>query len=320
MKIFAYSVRPDEAGLFETYARQFGIDLETTSYAPSLETCSLARGADAVSIVTTPVTEDILKEFKSLGIRYISTRTVGFEHIDIEAAKKLDIGVGNVSYSPHSVAEYAVMLILMSLRRMKTIMAKSTIQDYSLAGMQGRELHAQTVGVIGTGRLGKLVISLLKGFGCKILAYDIHQDESVAQDATYVPLDELLQRSDVITLHVPGNHDGSHLLGNAEFAMMKDKVVLVNTARGSLLDQSAFMDAVESGKIGYAALDVIADERGLYFNYLADKPLKNRDMSILRSYPNVLVTPHTAFYTDLAVSDMVEHSLKACMDYCAEHC
>lgn len=315
MKVFAYSVRSDEAALFDTHAARLGITLGVSPLSPSHKTVELASGYDAISIVTTPIPADLIAAFHKTGIRYISTRTVGFEHIDGEAARAHGIGYGNVSYSPYSVAEYAVMSILMCLRRMKVIMAKSEVQDYSLSGMMGRELHSQTVGVIGTGRLGRLVISLLSGFGCTILANDLHEDEEVARIATYVSRDELLRRSDVITLHVPGSSDGSHLLGPDEFGMMKNGVVIVNTARGSLIDQKAFMDAVESGKIGAAALDVIHDEKGLYYNNLSGRPLANRDLYILRSYPNVIVTPHTAFFTDQAISGMVENSLASCKEY-----
>ncbi len=312
VKVFAYSVRSEEVPLFETYAKELGIDIETTNVPPTAATAEQARGADAISIVTTPVDAQLVEKFHVLGIRYISTRTIGFEHIDMQAAQNIGIGVGNVSYSPYSVAEYTVMLMLMCLRKMKLITARSAVQDFSLAGTAGTELHSKTVGVIGTGRLGRTVICLLRGFGCTVLANDIYPNAEIEKLADYVPLEELLQRSDIITLHVPATDDGTYLLGAEQFGRMKDGIVLINTARGSLIDQTSLIEAIETGKIGAAALDVVQNEKGLYYNDCKTTPLTNRQMLLLRSYPNVILTPHMAFHTDQAIEGMVRNSLQAC--------
>lgn len=312
MKVLAFSVRSEERALFEATAKELGISLEITSENPTLDTVGKAKGADAISIITTPMGADLIAKLKELGVRYISTRTVGFEHIDLEAAKKLGIGVGNVGYSPYSVSEYAVMLMLMCLRHMKVITSRSAAQDYSLPGTTGTELHSKTVGVIGTGRMGRMVISILQGFGCSILANDIYQNPEVAKTVPYVSLDELLQKSDIITLHVPATSDDSHLIGAKEFAMMKDGVVLINTARGSLIDQAALIDAIEHGKVGAAALDVVQREKAIYYNDCKGKVLPDRELAILRSFPNVIITPHMAFHTEQAIAGMVRNSLEAC--------
>jgi Lactate dehydrogenase and related dehydrogenases len=313
MKIFVYSCRSDEAGYFETFGEKYGAELTLCKGAPTLETAELAKGFECISIITSKIDAALLKKFYEVGVRYISTRTIGFDHIDIKSADALGMQVGNITYSPGSVAEYTVMLILMALRKAKAILQRSNVQDYSLRGVQGRELHNLTVGVIGTGRIGRTVIRNLSGFGCSLLAYDLYPDEETKRYAEYVPLEQLFAQSDVITMHVPAAKDNFHLVNKDTIAKMKDGVILINTARGSLIDTQDFIDGVESGKIGGAALDVVEDEFGLYYNDLKCKVLKNRGLALLRSYPNVLVTPHTAFYTDQAVSDMVENSIKSCV-------
>lgn len=319
MRIFVYSCRSDEAGYFEAFGEKYGVELTLCKEGPTLETAELAKGFECVSIITSKIDATLLKKFYDAGVRYISTRTIGFDHIDVKSADALGIRVGNITYSPGCVADYTVMLILMAIRKAKAILERSSVQDYSLKGIQGRELHNLTVGVIGTGKIGRTVIQNLSGFGCHLLAYDIYQQESTKQYAEYVPLERLFAQSDVITMHVPATAENFHLINKGTIAQMKDGVILINTARGSLIDTRDFIDGVESGKIGGAALDVVENEFGLYYNDLKCKVLKNRGLALLRSYPNVLVTPHTAFYTDQAVSDMVENSIRNCVAFLREN-
>jgi D-lactate dehydrogenase len=315
MKIFAYSKRPDEAGFFERFCREFGVELTAIEEPPSPRTIPFAGSFPAVSVITTPLNEEFLREFHRLGVRFISTRSIGYDHIDTAAAKALGIRIGNVSYSPDTVANYTLMLILMTIRKIKAIDRLAQAQDYSLAGVRGRELRSLTVGVAGTGRIGKRVIRHLTGFDCKILAFDKYQSGEVGAFAEYVSWEELIVKSDLISLHIPAAEDNYHIINAGSIAKMKDGVCIINTARGSLIDTEAFLDAVESGKIGGAALDVVEDERGLYYNNLRGQVIPNRALAALRSYPNVIITPHTAFYTDQAVSDMVENSLRSCIAF-----
>jgi D-lactate dehydrogenase len=315
MKIFVYSHRPDETQYFEKFSKQYGAEVTLTSEAPNLDNAHLASGYSCISIITTKIDAKLMQRFFDIGVRLISTRTVGYEHIDLDSAKKLGIGVGNVSYSPSSVAEYTVMLMLMTLRKINLILQRSQMQNFSLGGIQGRELRNMTIGVIGTGRIGKTVIQNLCGFGCRILAYDPYPNDSISCCAEYVSFDELISQSDIITLHVPGAKDNRCLISREVISQMKNGVVIINTARGSLIDTQALIDAIENGKIGAAGLDVIEREADLYYHDLTGKVLKHRDLSILQSFPNVIVTPHTAFYTDQAVSDMVEYSLLSCIEF-----
>lgn len=201
------------------------------------------------------------------------------------------------------------MTMLMALRKMKMIMKRSDSWDYSLNDSIGLELEKMTVGVVGTGAIGQKVIKNLSGFDCDIIAFDPFIKEEVKKYAKYVTLNELIQTSDIITFHVPANNDTYHIIRKETIAKMKDKVIIINTARGSVINTSDLINALECGKIGACALDVIENELGLYYGDYKYRNIGNRELSILRDMPNVLLTPHMAFYTEQAVSDMVEHSI-----------
>lgn len=313
MKILAYSVREDERSFFERYANMYEAEVVMREEAPSLENAGQMEGCTCVSIITTPVDRELICRWKEAGVRHISTRTVGYDHIDCQAAEEMGITVSNVSYSPYSVADYTVMLILMAVRRVGIITRRYLGQDFTLQGVRGREMRNLTVGVVGTGKIGETVIGHLKGFGCRILACDLCEKETVtAMGARYVSLDELFREADVITLHAPSTKDSSHMVNRRSIAGMKDGVILVNTARGSLIDTDALIEGLESGKIGGAALDVLEDEQRVYYKDYKDANIRHRQMTVLANTPGVIMTPHTAFFTDQAVSDMVEYSILSC--------
>ena len=315
MKILAYSYREDEAAFFEQFSRKYDVEIVICKDAPIPENAHLAKGIECISVITTPIGAELLDKLYAEGVRFISTRTVGYEHIDVKYANRLGIQVQNITYSPGSVADYTVMMILMSIRNAKAIMERSNVQDYSLKNVRGKELHNQTVGVIGTGRIGKTVLKHLSGFGCRLLAYDPCENETVKQVAQYVPLEKLYADSDIITLHIPASKENTHMIDKAAIVKMKDGVHIINTARGSLINSKDLIDGIESKKIGSAALDVIEHETNLYYNDLKCEILANRELAILKSYPNVTITPHMAFYTDQAVSDMVENSIISCISF-----
>ena len=314
MKLFVYSYREfDEAEFFQKFAEEYHVELGICHDAPTMENAYLAEGYPYVSIITTKIDENLMNRFHALGVKMISTRTIGYDHIDLEAARKCGISVGNVTYSPECVADYTVMLMLMSIRKMKRIMQREEINDFSLPGIQGKEMPNFTVGVLGTGRIGRAVIRDISGFGCKIYAYDQYENDEVKKYAQYVSLDEIYEKCDMITLHMPLTEENMHLIDAEAIQKMQDGVVLINTARGGLIDTKALIDGLESGKIGAAGLDVIEDEFGMYYFDIKSDILSKRDLYILRGFPNVIVTPHMAFYTDQAVSDMVKHSIESCM-------
>ncbi|MFL0196842.1 D-isomer specific 2-hydroxyacid dehydrogenase family protein [Clostridium sp. WILCCON 0269] len=313
MKILAYSHRADETIYFQKFSEKYNIEVVLCDDAPNMENADLAKGFQCVSIITTPVPAELIKKFHEVGVKFISTRTIGYDHIDIKKAKELDIHIGNVTYSPNGVADYTLMMILMVIRKMKSIIECSNVQDYSLKGVQGRELKNLTVGVIGTGKIGQTVIKYLSGFGCKIIAHSLHEKEEAKKYAEYVSLEELFKNSDIITLHIPAKEDNYHMINKNSIEMMKDDVCIINTARGSLINTGDLICGIEQKKIGGAALDVIEHESNLYYNDLKGQILDNRELAILKSYPNVIITPHTAFYTDQSVSDMVENSILSCI-------
>ena len=314
MKLFVYSYREfDEAEFFQKFAEEYHVELGICHDAPTMENAYLAEGYPYVSIITTKIDEELMNRFHALGVKMISTRTIGYDHIDLEAARKCGISVGNVMYSPECVADYTVMLMLMSIRNMKRIMQREEINDFSLPGIQGKEMPSFTVGVIGTGRIGRAVIRDISGFGCKIYAYDQYENDEVKKYAQYASLDEIYEKCDMITLHMPLTKENMHLIDEKAIQKMQDGVVLINTARGGLIDTKALIDGMESCKIGAAGLDVIEDEFGMYYFDRKADVLSKRDLYILRGFPNVIVTPHMAFYTDQAVSDMVKHSIESCM-------
>lgn len=314
MKLFVYSYREfDEAEFFQKFAEEYHVELGICHDAPTMENAYLAEGYPYVSIITTKIDEELMNRFHALGVKMISTRTIGYDHIDLEAARKCGISVGNVTYSPECVADYTVMLMLMSIRKMKRIMQREEINDFSLPGIQGKEMPNFTVGVLGTGRIGRAVIRDISGFGCKIYAYDQYENDEVKKYAQYVSLDEIYEKCDMITLHMPLTEENMHLIDAEAIQKMQNGVVLINTARGGLIDTKALIDGLESCKIGAAGLDVIEDEFGMYYFDRKSDILSKRDLYILRGFPNVIVTPHMAFYTDQAVSDMVKHSIESCM-------
>lgn len=313
MRVTVYNCREfDEKELFLKYEKELGIELVLCADAPTLENVHLTKGSECVDVITSKITRELLEAFYNNGVRYLTTRTIGYDHIDLEAAKEFGIKVGNAPYGPNGVADYTVMLILMSIRKMKRIMERANIQDYTLAGIQGRELKDLTVGVIGTGRIGRTVIQNLSGFGCKMIAYDLYEQEEVKQYAEYVALEQLFAQADVITLHTPLTEQNYHLIDERSIATMKDGVVIINTARGALIDSEALISAVESGKIGAAGLDVVENEFGLYYYDHKSDILNNRELAILRGFPNVTVSHHMAFYTDNCVETVVRDSLLSC--------
>lgn len=315
MKIFAYALREfDEKEFFDKFSKEFDCEYGYTTEYPGPDNVELARGYDAISATPCDLSADMLNRFYDVGVRYIATRSIGFDHIDLKRAKELGMGVSHVSYAPETVADYAIMLMLMCCRKIYPILERSKVQDYTLKGKMGKDLCDCTVGVIGTGQIGKTVIKHLSSFGCKLLAYDLYPNEECKALAEYVSLEELYAESDIITLHTPANAESYHMLNQEAFAKMKDDVIIINTARGALIDTDALIEAIESGKVGHAALDVLEHEDGLYYSNRIGDVIENRTMAILRSFPNVILSPHTAFYTRKVVQDMAYKAIKSVHD------
>lgn len=315
MKTFVYSVMDYEIKYFEHFMKQYQVEYKYTTQNPTLDNLEMVKGFDSVNLITTKTDAPILEKMHELGIKYIVTRTIGYDHIDVKKAHELGMRVSNVTYSPASVANYTIMLMLMGCRKIENILSRSKLQDYSLKGKMGMELSKCTVGVIGTGRIGRTVIKHLSGFGCRILAYDIYPNEEVKKYAEYTDLNTIYKEADIITLHAPATKDSLHMLNDDTFAQMKDGVMIINCARGSLIDTPALVRALDSNKVGFAGLDVIEDEFGLYYYNRMGETLGKHDLYLLSSYPNVIVSPHTAFFTGEAVSNMIENSILGLLQF-----
>lgn len=316
MKLFAYALREyDELGYLDACAREMGFEYGWTSEYPSLENVDLARGYDELCIITNPMPAELLDAFHAEGVKNLATRTIGYEHIDIRHAYELGMRVANAPYPPEGVANYAIMLLLMAQRKVKLLARQTLAQDFGLHGKLGKDISTSTVGVIGTGRIGTTVVKHLAGFGCRLLAYDPYPNPEVTKLATYVDLDTLYAESDATTLHAPGLPENRHMIDAAAFSKMKRGVTIVNAARGMLIDTQALVEAVESGQVGAAALDTIEHEEDLYYLDRSRDVLPNRDRSVLMAFPNVIVSPHMAFYTAEDVEAMMRNAVSALLAF-----
>jgi D-specific alpha-keto acid dehydrogenase len=312
MGITIYGCGRDEAVLFREMAARFGVMPTITEAAVSEANIELAFGNRCISVGhKTHITNSTLLALSRVGATYISTRSIGYNHIDLKYAESVGISVENVAYSPDSVADYTLMLMLMAARNAKSIISRADVHDYRLDGVRGKEIRDLTVGVIGTGRIGAAVINRLHGFGCRIVAYD----QSPKTSASYVPLDELLHVSDIVTLHTPLNADTHHLLDRQRIEQMKPGALIINTGRGPLLDTEALVSALESGRLGGAALDVLEGEEGIFYTDCSSKPIDSTWLLRLQRLPNVIISPHAAYYTDHALRDIVENSLANCLKF-----
>lgn len=313
--IVAFDVRPDE--MDDIYRCATSRQCEIVTRPSSLSAAVLADvpKTNAISILgNSKVDAEVMKVLADRGIRYLSTRTVGFDHIDLDAARELGVKVAHVSYPPNSVAEYTVMLILMTLRRMKLVMHRAGIQDFSLAGSQGKELGNSTVGIIGTGRIGAMVAQLIKPFGTRILANDLYPKKELEGIVEYVDLDTLLEQADLVTLHAPAATENHHMINADAIAKMQPGSVIVNCGRGDLIEPEALISALESGHLAGAALDVVENDLDYFHRDVRFGTIRHRNLVLLRSFPNVLVTPHIAFYTREVVSAMVEQSVDSLLE------
>jgi D-specific alpha-keto acid dehydrogenase len=309
--ITIYGCEPGEATLFRALAPRSRVRPTITDAAVSEANVGLASGNRCISVGhKARVPNATLRALHHVGVTYISTRSVGYDHIDVDYAERVGITVGNVSYSPDSVADFTLMLMLMLVRDALPTLTRAAAHDYRLSDVRGKELRDLTVGIIGTGRIGIAVMDRLRGFGCRVLA----SDRRPKTTAEYRPLADVLRRSDIVTLHTPLDAQTHHLLDRRRIAQMKRGAFIVNTGRGALLDTEALISALESGGLGGAALDVLEGEEGIYYADRRDDPIESQLLQRLHELPNVIISPHTAYYTDHALSDIVESSIVNCLE------
>jgi D-specific alpha-keto acid dehydrogenase len=312
--ITVYGCEQDEADLFDELCPRYGVVPTMTSDAVSEANAIAVPGNRCISVGhKSDISGPELRALKKVGVEYISTRSIGFDHIDLKAAERAGITVENVVYAPDGVADYTLMLILMAIRNAKEIVRAAEKYDFRLGGVRGKDLRDTTVGVVGVGNIGNAVIRRLQGFGCRVLAYNNSRKAAAAAD--FVSLDDLLLESDVVTLHLPLDAETHHCIGRKQIETMKQGAVLINTGRGALVDTDALIKALESGKLGGAALDVLEGEEGLFYFDCTKRPVDNQFLVRLQELPNAIVTPHTAYYTERALYDTVEMTLLNCLKF-----
>lgn len=312
MKVFAYSCRSyDEEPMFRRYAEEMGMEFACTGDAPTLDNACLAEGSDFVSVLPCKIPRELLDRFKSMGIKLLCTRTIGYDHIDVGYAHEIGLPVAHVTYDPSGVAEYAVMMILMSLRKFREMETRNLRNDFTLKGLLGGEVGKSTVGIVGTGNVGKAVLRDLSGFGGKLLYCNRSSCPEADRYAQRVSFNELLAQCDVVSLHLEHNAETDHIIDASAISRMKDGAILINTARGPLVDTEALILALEEGKLGGAAVDVVENELGLYYNDCSDRDLEGLFVGRLRRLPNVIFMHHMAYYYESAIRDSIVNSLIA---------
>lgn len=312
MKIAFFSMHQFEKPFLENVNAAYGYELEYFDVNLSPKTASLAKDFPIIScFVTDQLNAETLKILADQGTKLIALRSAGFNHIDLTAAKALNITVVRVpGYSPYAVAEFAVGLILSLNRKIPKAYMRVRESNFSLEGLLGFDLHGRTVGIIGTGKIGSILAKIMQGFGCKILANDlIPNDACIALGVEYVPLNELYQKSDIISLHCPLTPDTRHMINEQALGLMKPGVMLINTGRGALIDTKAVIKALKQQTLGYLGIDVYEEEDNIFFQNLSDVILQDDVFARLQTFPNVIITGHQAFFTEEALHNIAKTTL-----------
>lgn len=314
MKFIVYNVRDDEIPFIEKWGKYHGIEVKYTTTTLNQETVEEAAGFDGISCLQTiQYSAELFESFSRLGMKYLSLRNVGVDNIDLPAAKANGVKITNVpAYSPESIAEFAVMMSLY-LSRKVGYMRQQLDQKHEFhfsPDFMGRLISEQTVGVVGTGRIGQAAIKLFQGLGAKVIAYDKYPQKNVDNSFVYTKsLEQIYQESDIISIHMPATDDNYHQFNHEVFEQMKDTAILINTARGSIVDTDDLTFALQSGEIAGAGIDTIENESADLQDSRSTKKVSDPDVLKMSMMPNVLITPHSAFHTSEAVKNMIDISL-----------
>ncbi len=313
MKTTVYSTSPYERPLLEE-ENTSGLRLNLREESLKKDTVRLAEGSEAISVFTNDeVSAEVLQNLHENGVKYITTRTMGVDHIDMDKAKEFGIRVANVPhYSPHSVAEHTIALML-ALNR-KLIPASRKIRDYNftLSGLVGFDMNGKTVGILGAGEIGAVSAKILHGFGCNIMIYDVEKNEELIKryDANYVELDELCRKADIITIHAPLTDDTRHMINRETIGKMKDNVMIINAARGGIVNTEDVLKGLKSGKIGHFGMDVYEHEKGLFFEDHFTDIIQDDLFIRLLGHKNVIITAHQAFLTREALKENIHTTIE----------
>ena len=307
MKIAFFDTKPYDKPSFDKCAEANGVEIKYFETKLSVDTASLARGFDAVCVFVNDIVDSaVIDRLCECGVKALALRCAGFNNVDMKYAYGKIHVLRVPVYSPYAVAEHAMAMLLTSIRRIHKAYIRTRDFNFSLSGMTGFDLHGKTVGVVGTGRIGRVFIDICRGFGMKVLAYDKYPAEGLDNGDTvkYVELKELLENSDVISLHCPLTEDTYHLIDEEALSICKKGVVIINTSRGALVDAEALLSGIKSRKVGAACLDVYEEESDLFFEDFSGHIIEDDTLARLISMPNVIVTSHQAFLTDEALENI----------------
>ena len=317
MKVAMFDAKPYDIPAFERCGAEAGIAFSCYETRLGEDTAALARGADAVCVfVNDTVDAAVIDILTGYGVKAVALRCAGYNNVDLEHAFGRIHVMHVPSYSPYAVAEHAVGLLLTSVRRIHRAYNRTRDFNFSLNGLTGFELHGKTVGVVGTGRIGRVFADICRGFGMKVIAYDRFPADDFG--SSYVTLDELWRQSDVISFHCPLTEETRHMVNRQTVALMKKGVVLVNTSRGGLIDSEALLEGIKERKIGAACLDVYEEESDVFFRDFSGHILDDDTLARLITMPNVLVTSHQAFLTEEALENIAATTVKNLTEFFAQ--
>ena len=306
-KISFFSTQSYDKSFFEKYNANFGFELEFFEVQLNSRTVSLIENTAIVCVFVNDVVDaEVIEKLAEKGVKIIALRCAGFNNVDLIAAKKSGIRVCRVpSYSPEAVAEHAMAMILTLNRKTHKAYNRVREQNFSLNGLLGFDLHGKTVGIIGTGNIGKAFAKIVLGFGCKVLAFDISKDQEIEKlGVRYETLETIFKSADIISLHCPLNDKTKHMINKSSLSQMKDNIMLINTSRGGLINTPDIIEALKDAKVGYLGIDVYEQEEKLFFKDLSEDIIQDDDIQRLMSFPNVLVTAHQAFFTNEALTQI----------------
>ncbi|MBR5421584.1 MAG: 2-hydroxyacid dehydrogenase [Lachnospiraceae bacterium] len=317
MKMLFYAVKEYDRRSFDPVKENFpGIEIDYIAHELEPRTAALAAGYDAIcAFVSADVGADTLTILKEGGVKTVLMRCAGFNNVDTEKAKELGIIVKRVpGYSPEAVAEHAMALAMAVNRRLYKAYNKVRENDYTLKGLRGVNFYQKTAGIVGTGKIGAAMCRICRGFGMRVIAYDVYQNESLKDFVEYVSLDELLAQSDLISLHCPLMDNTYHMINLESIKKMKDGVILVNTSRGGLVDTDELIEGIRLKKFLGVGLDVYEEETGNVYEDMSDEIMMHSVTARLLSFPNVMITSHQGFYTMEALAAIAETTLQNLMD------
>lgn len=318
MKIAFFDTKPYDKPSFEKYGKEYGVTFKYFETKLNEDTAELAHGFDGVcAFVNDKITASVIDRLCKMNVKLLALRCAGFNNVDMKYAYGKIHVLRVPAYSPYAVAEHAMALLLTSIRRIHKAYIRSRDFNFSLSGLSGFDLHGKTVGVIGTGRIGRVFIDICRGFGMKVLAYDKFPTKELDNGDTirYTSIDGLLATSDIISLHCPLTEETHHIIDESAIAKCKKGVVLLNTSRGALVDAEALLAGIKSRKIGAACLDVYEEESDLFFEDNSGHIMEDDTLARLISMPNVIVTSHQAFLTEEALENIAFTTVKNIVDF-----